>query len=160
MVCGKWIGGCSPVFSWQISPSQKPNPAAGVGILSDGWAEQPHAPVEAQGRPAGEQLCREGPGCPGGWQADHEPAVCPGCQESQWDPGVHQEECGQQVEGGSPPPLHCPSEASSAVLCPVLGSPVPERWEATGESPAEGYEDVERTGASLLRGEAEGAGLL
>jgi len=25
----------------------------------------------------------------------HEPAVCPGCQESQWDPGVHQEECGQ-----------------------------------------------------------------
>jgi len=21
--------------------------------------------------------------------------VCPGCQERQWDPGVHQEECGQ-----------------------------------------------------------------
>ena len=28
--------------------------------------------------------------------------MCPGCQEGQWDPGVHQEECGQQVEGGSP----------------------------------------------------------
>jgi len=28
--------------------------------------EQPHAPVQAQGRPAGEQLCGEGPGCPGG----------------------------------------------------------------------------------------------
>ena len=58
---------------------------------------------------------------------DHEPAACPGCPESQWDPGVHQEECGQQVEGGSPPPLLCPGEAPSAVLGPVLGSPVQER---------------------------------
>jgi len=31
---------------------------------------------------------------------------------------------------------------------------------ATGENPAEGYEDEEGTGASLLRGEAEGAGLV
>ena len=31
---------------------------------------------------------------------------------------------------------------------------------ATGESPAEGCEDEEGTGASLLRGEAEGAGLV
>ena len=30
----------------------------------------------------------------------------------------------------------------------------------SGESPAEGYEDEEGTGASLLRGEAEGAGLV
>ena len=34
------------------------------------------------------------------------------------------EECGQQGEGGSPSPLLCPGEAPSAVLCPVLGSPV------------------------------------
>jgi len=37
---------------------------------------------------------------------------------------------------------------------------VQERWGATGESPAEGYEDEEGTGASLLQGEAEGAGLV
>ena len=43
------------------------------------------------------------------------------------DPGVHQEESGQQVEGGSPSPLHCPSESPSGVLRPVLGSPVQER---------------------------------
>jgi len=56
--------------------------------------------------PAGEQLCAEGPGCPGGQQVDHEPAVCPACQGGQWHSGVHQEECGQQDEGGSPSPLH------------------------------------------------------
>jgi len=38
----------------------------------------PHAPLQAWGRPAGEQLCGEGPGTAGGRQADHEPAVCPG----------------------------------------------------------------------------------
>jgi len=31
---------------------------------------------------------------------------------------------------------------------------------ATGESPAEGHEDDEGTGASLLGGKAEGAGLV
>jgi len=72
------------------------------------------------------------------------------CQEGQWYLGVHKKERGQQVEGGSPPPLLCPSEAPSGVLCPVLGSPAQERRGATGESPVEGYKDDEGTGASLL----------
>ena len=61
---------------------------------------------------------------------------------------------------GSPSPLHCPSKASSGVLCSVLGSPLQERWRATGESPAEGCKDDEGTGASVLWGKAERAGLV
>jgi len=52
----------------------------------------------------------------------------------------------------------CPSEAPSGAPCPVLGSSVQERHGTMGQSPAD--EDDERTGASLLRGKAEGAGLV
>jgi len=65
----------------KIQQGQVQDPAPGE--------EQPHAPVQTWGGPAGEQLYGEGPGSAGGRQADHEPAVCPGCQEGQWDPGVH-----------------------------------------------------------------------
>jgi len=37
--------------------------------------KQPHALVQARGRPAGEQLSGEGPGRAGGRQVDHESAV-------------------------------------------------------------------------------------
>ena len=49
-------------------------------------------------------------------------------------------------------------EASPRVLCPAPGSTVQEGHGAPRASPAEGYEDDEGTGASLIRGEAERAG--
>jgi len=64
----------------EIQQGQVQGPAPGE--------EQPHAPVQAWGRPAGKQLYGEGPGSAGGRQADYEPAVCPCCEEGQ-------EECGR-----------------------------------------------------------------
>ncbi|RMC12534.1 hypothetical protein DUI87_10054 [Hirundo rustica rustica] len=37
--------------------------------------------------------------------AEHEPAVCPGGQEGQWHPGLDQEWCGQQEQGGHSSPV-------------------------------------------------------
>ncbi|RMC19323.1 hypothetical protein DUI87_03931 [Hirundo rustica rustica] len=48
------------------------------------------------------------------WDLDHKLSMscqCPCGQEGRWCPGVHWEECGQQVEGGDPSPLLSPSEA-------------------------------------------------
>ena len=52
------------------------------------------------------------------------------------------------------------TEYHNTVPFQALGSPAQERWGATGLRPAEGYKDDEGTGASLLRGKAEGAGLV
>ncbi|TRZ13888.1 hypothetical protein HGM15179_013213 [Zosterops borbonicus] len=46
--------------------------------------------------------------------AEHEPAVCPGGQKGRWHPGLDQEWCGQQEQGGI-------GEATPRVQCPVLG---------------------------------------
>ena len=55
---------------------------------------------------------------------------------------------------------HLGTEKCSARRHPVCCRRRKLRRRATGESPVEGYKDGEGTGASLLRGEAEGAGLL
>lgn len=41
-------------------------------------------------------------------------------------------------------------EAESDVLCPVLGSPIPEKHRQTVENPAQGHQDYEETVAPLL----------
>lgn len=46
-----------------------------------------------------DQLCRREPGGPGGPEVECELAPCPCCEGGCWCPGVHWEECCQQVKG-------------------------------------------------------------
>ena len=59
----------------------------------------------------------------GGQQVGHEPAAYPCDQEGQWYPAVHEKEHGLKVQKVIFPLLSS-DEATSVVLCPVLGSPV------------------------------------
>ncbi|RMC07471.1 hypothetical protein DUI87_16943 [Hirundo rustica rustica] len=56
--------------------------------------------------------------------AEREPAVCPRGQEGQWHPGLDQEWCGQQEQGGHSSPVLGTGEATPRVPCPVLGPSV------------------------------------
>ncbi|PKU46976.1 hypothetical protein llap_2690 [Limosa lapponica baueri] len=47
----------------------------------------------------------------------------------------------REVKGGYPSPLLCPGEATSGVLCLVLGSLVQEGQGSTRESTTKGYKD-------------------
>ena len=70
---------------------------------------------------------------------DNKLALSPCSQGGQW----YQEECSQQVEGGYPLPPLCPGEATSGVLCPVLGSPVEDK---------ELLERVQQRAMKMIRG--------
>lgn len=48
MVCGKQIGDPSPVFSWQITTSQKPSPTTNVGIPNDSLGHVPRTSLAAE----------------------------------------------------------------------------------------------------------------
>lgn len=64
--------------------------------------------------------------------------------------------CGQQVKGSSPP-LLCPGEATSGLVCLVLGSLVQERWGSCRENSA-GQKDNWEYGASASGGRARRSG--
>ena len=84
--------------------------------------------------------------------------MCPCGQEGQWYPGMHLKENGQQLKGDDPPPELCPDEATSRILCPVLGSPVQKRQESPRKSPAEGDKFGKGPGASPTQVKAVGPG--
>lgn len=67
--------------------------------------------------------------------------MCPSGQEGKWNPGVHKEEHCHQAEGADPAPLPSPGEATSGLLCPVLGSSVQERLGDPGVASVEGKKD-------------------
>jgi len=96
--------------------------------------------------------CKDGPkrAAPERWGATGESPLLGSPVPERWGA------TGESPVLGSPVPERWGATGES----PVLGSPVPERWGATGESPAQGCEDEEGPGASLLGGEAEGAGLV
>lgn len=70
--------------------------------------------------------------------------------EGQLCSGLNQKRGGQQGEGTYFVPQLCPYEDSSGVLCSTLRPAAQEGCEAVGESPNEGHESDQKTGAPLL----------
>lgn len=68
---------------------------------------------------------------------------------------MHKKEHGQQAVGGDPSPLLCTCEATTEILCPVLGFPVQERQRTARESPAEVHKDDSGPGAFPILGKDE-----
>ena len=67
--------------------------------------------------------------------------------EGQPHPGLHQEKCDQQVEGGDSGPLLCSHETPSGVLGPTT-----QGHGTVGADPEEGHEDDQRAGAPPIGG--------
>ncbi|CAM5076581.1 unnamed protein product [Eretmochelys imbricata] len=101
--------------------------------------EGSNAPLQTRDRMARQQFCREGPRGDSGREAGYESTVCPCCQEGQWHFRMYKrEDVCQQIEGRDHSPLFDTGEASSGVLCPVLGPTLQEGCGEIGESPAKG----------------------
>ena len=82
----------------------------------------------------------------GGWKAGHQLIICACSPEGQPYLGLHQEKCGQQVEGGDSAPLLCSGETPPGVLRPALEPPAQEGHGAVGKGPEEGHKIDLRAG--------------
>ena len=86
--------------------------------------------------------------------------MCSCSPEGQLYPGLHEEKCDQQVEGGDSTPLLCSRETPPGVLRPVLVSPAQEGHGVVGAGSEEDHKNDQRAGAPPLWGQTERAGAL
>ena len=83
--------------------------------------------------------------------------------EGQLYPGLHQEKCHNQGEGGDSASLLCSHETHetrNAVVQHFLVPPTQKGHGAVGAGPEVGHKDDQRAGAPPLRGQAERVGVL
>ena len=76
--------------------------------------------------------------------------MCACSPEGQVHPGLHQEKCGQQVDGGDSAPLLCSGETPPGVLHPALEPPAEEGHGAVVAVPEECDKNDLRAEAPLL----------
>jgi len=81
-----------------------------------------------------EQPCPEGLGGTDGGKAGPDLAMCVPSPEGQLYPGLHQEKCGQQVQGGDSAPLLRPGETPPGILHPAL-EPTAQDWSGSRGGP-------------------------
>ena len=75
--------------------------------------------------------------------------MCTHNPEDQPYRGLHQKQCGQQVNGGDSAPLFCSGETPPGVLRPALEAAQEERG-AVGAGPEEHHKNNQRAGTPLL----------
>lgn len=76
--------------------------------------------------------------------------MCPGGKANQQHPGLHREECHQQVEGGDPSSSAQTWRDTPEVLGPVLASPVQVRHGLDRARTVKGHKDDKGTRASVI----------
>jgi len=78
--------------------------------------------------------------------------MCTYSPEGQLYPGLHQEKCDQEGEGGDSAPLLCSHVTLTGVLRTVPGTITQEGHGVVGAGPEEGHKDDQRAGAPPIGG--------